>query len=580
MKFFALACDFDGTLAERGAIASETAEMLERFAGSGRKLILVTGRELEDLKRVCPQLNFFSWVVAENGALIYCPRTKEERLLAKAPPEEFFHALQDKGVEPLTRGRVIVATLRPHDRLVLETISRLGLELQVIFNKESVMVLPSGVNKQSGLGVVLDELKLSAHNVIAVGDGENDHALLTGCEAAVAVANAVPMLKQTADVVTEEQNGAGVRQLVGWIMKDDFAQFDPRLSRHDLLVGRRRDRQPVFIPSGRVNLLVAGTTGAGKSTFANSFLERLVEKDYQFCVIDPEGDYQELEDAVPFGDSTHPPQLDAVLRLLRDPRQNASINLNGLPFKDRPEEFMKILVALQELRTEVGRPHWIIVDEAHHVLPSSWEAKSFALPADLQQTVFVTLEPNLLARPALEKIALLLVAGKQPEQTIQLFCETVGVASPNMLSEKLEHGEMLVWNRKGSAPPFSITVLEPRMQGRRHSRKYAEGELEPERSFYFEGPGKKLHLRAQNLILFLQIGDGVDDDTWMYHFRRGDYSRWFAEKIKNDELAARTKELEQEKDISPSTGKRQLRALVEGFYTLPEPARRVADIAP
>jgi hypothetical protein len=50
-----------------------------------------------------------------------------------------------------------------------------------------------------------------------------------------------------------------------------------------------------------------------------------------------------------------------------------------------------------------------------------------------------------------------------------------------------------------------------------------------DKSFYFRGPAGNLNLRAQNLVLFNQMAEGVDDETWLYHLRRGDHSRWFRE---------------------------------------------------
>src|SRR5262245_21514528 len=147
MRFTALACDYDGTVAADGTMADDTAEALSRVVQSGRKLLLVTGRELPDLLHVCPRLNLFHWVVAENGGLLYQPAMGSEEPLAPPPSAEFVATLKRREVEPCTTGRVIVSTRQPHEKVVLETIRDLGLELKVIFNKGAVMVLPSGTNK-------------------------------------------------------------------------------------------------------------------------------------------------------------------------------------------------------------------------------------------------------------------------------------------------------------------------------------------------------------------------------------------------------------------------------------------------
>jgi hydroxymethylpyrimidine pyrophosphatase-like HAD family hydrolase len=222
MRYLALACDYDGTLAHHGRVDQPTLAALERLLASGRKLILVTGRELEDLQRTFSRLELFEWVVAENGALLYRPAGREVILLAEPPPPRFTEALRRRGVAPVSVGRVIVATWHPHETAVLEAIRDLGLGLQVIFNKGAVMVLPSGVNKATGLAAALEHMGLSAHNVVGVGDAENDHAFLAMCACSAAVANALPAVKETADFVTRGDHGAGVAELIGELLHNDL----------------------------------------------------------------------------------------------------------------------------------------------------------------------------------------------------------------------------------------------------------------------------------------------------------------------------------------------------------------------
>src|SRR5262245_62262028 len=80
------ATDYDGTIAERNTVPEATARALERVRGTGRKLLLVTGRMLSDLQRVCPEADrMFDAIVAENGALAYFPERREMRRLGDAP---------------------------------------------------------------------------------------------------------------------------------------------------------------------------------------------------------------------------------------------------------------------------------------------------------------------------------------------------------------------------------------------------------------------------------------------------------------------------------------------------------------
>jgi hydroxymethylpyrimidine pyrophosphatase-like HAD family hydrolase len=223
MRYLILACDYDGTVAKHGRIEPETVEALEQCLNSDRRLVLVTGRELPDLLEICPAISLFEWVVAENGGLLYRPTTREERPLGAAPPEEFVRALRDRGVTPCSVGRVIVSTWEPHEETVLATIRDLRLELQVIFNKGAVMVLPTGINKATGLAAALAQIGLAPDKTVAVGDAENDHALLANCGLGVAVANATESLKKEADLVLSNANGSGVRELIARLLKDDLA---------------------------------------------------------------------------------------------------------------------------------------------------------------------------------------------------------------------------------------------------------------------------------------------------------------------------------------------------------------------
>lgn len=222
MQYLALATDYDGTIAHHGHVDEETLQSCQRLRASGRKLILVTGRELPELQKTFPEYRICDLIVAENGALLYCPQSDAEEKLAEPPPPEFAAEIQARGLTPCSFGRVIVATWHPHEGPVLEIIRQLGLEYQIIFNKGAVMVLPSGVNKATGLAHALARLGLTAEQVVGVGDAENDHAFLDACAVAVAVENALPALKQHCDLVTSGDHGRGVQELIDRLCVDDL----------------------------------------------------------------------------------------------------------------------------------------------------------------------------------------------------------------------------------------------------------------------------------------------------------------------------------------------------------------------
>ncbi len=569
MRYLALAADYDGTLATDGRVDAETIARLEQLLASGRKVILVTGRELGELLEIFPQIPLCERVVAENGAVLYRPETHEHKILGLPPPESFVEALRARHVSPLSVGRSIVATIHPHETTVLEVIRDLGLELQVIFNRGSVMVLPAGVNKATGLMAALLELGVSPHNVVGVGDGENDHALLNLCECGAAVANAVPMLKETADVVTKKDHGAGVVELIQELVSHDLSPYEDWLTRHRILLGTRDGGQEVRIKPYGNSILLAGSSGSGKSTLASGILERLAEQGYQFCIIDPEGDYESFEGAVALGTSERAPTVAEILQLLEKPDVNSVVNLIGLPLHDRPAFFVGLLPRLQELRVKTGRPHWIVVDETHHLLPAGWDPAPLTLSHKWSSMIFITVHPDQVAHAVLRDIDVVIALGDEPSETWRLFGQGSGKPLPSLPKTTLAPGEALVWDPTVDENPFTLHIAPSKLERRRHQRKYTEGELPQERSFYFRGPEGTLHLRAQNLMLFMQIGDGVDDATWVHHLKRGDYSRWFRDGIKDEGLADEVRQIERQPNLTPAESRRLIKTAIEKQYTAP-----------
>jgi hydroxymethylpyrimidine pyrophosphatase-like HAD family hydrolase len=572
MRYVALATDYDGTLAMHGRVDEATLAALDRAAAAGRRLVLVTGRELDDLARVFDRMDRFDYVVAENGGLLYRPSTNARRPLGPPPPAAFVAELRRRGVAPLLTGEVVVATWEPQETTVLEVIRDLGLELKVIFNKGAVMVLPPNVNKATGLRAALAELSLSEHNVVAVGDAENDHALLELAELSVAVANAVPMLREAADLTTKHDHGAGVVELVDALIEDDLAAVELRRSERWLVLGAARDGAEMRIPTAGVSVLVAGSSGSGKSTLTTSLLEQLIASAYQCCVLDPEGDYADLTGAIVLGGAERAPEIAEVLTALERPEASIVVNLLGLPLDDRPRFCAAILARLQELRARTGRPHWILLDEAHHLLPADWQPAELVLGDALSSIVCVTVHPASIAPAVLRRMDVVATTGDGAEESLQAFAQAAGLDSMPRADGAREKGEALAWMR-GGASPLVVRPRAPTGERRRHQRKYAYGELGPDRSFWFRGPQARLNLRAQNLTVFLQIADGVDDETWLHHLGRGDYSRWIRESVKDADLAATIAGIEQGASALDATESRgRVRAAIEERYTLPAEA--------
>ena len=239
MRYRVLAADYDGTLAHDGKVDDATVAALRRFRDSGRKLVMVTGRVMPELRATFGHVELFERIVAENGALVHDPATLEEKILTPPPKPEFVETLKKQGVSPIETGRVIVATWEPHEKTVLKTIRDMGLELQIIFNKGAVMILPTGVNKATGLKAALKILGETPETCVAVGDAENDHAMLALAGVGVAVSNTAPAVKERADLVTKGDHVPGVAELIDRILADDLADVTPKSAR------RRRERAAV-----------------------------------------------------------------------------------------------------------------------------------------------------------------------------------------------------------------------------------------------------------------------------------------------------------------------------------------------
>ncbi|MDX8482462.1 HAD family hydrolase [Mesorhizobium sp. VK24D] len=567
MYFMALATDYDGTLAHNGLVSASTLAALEKLKRSGRKLILVTGRELPDLKEAFREIGMFDKVVAENGALIYTPASEEERTLSPSPSADLVDRLKKRGVKPLSVGRSIVATWEPHQATVLDVIKKLGLELEIVFNKGAVMILPSGTNKATGLAAALADLRLSPTNVVAVGDAENDHAFLRAAGLSAAVANALPAVKETADLVTKGARGKGVEELIQKLIKLDHLIVGKRS--RGVLLGTARDKNVYLSPVETV--LIAGSSGIGKSTLATALTERLVEKELQFCIFDPEGDYDGLRGAVPLGNVSSAPGKDQLLELVD--KQGTNVVVNGLALKvdERPDFFAELLPGLGSVRYRTARPHWLIIDEAHHLLPKKREDTRAVLSLELPGTVLITVHPEAISTGVLRLVTAVIALGPKAKDVIKTFCKETDLKVPKDIPTP-EGNRVLLWRPRDDKKPFTVKPVEPNQSLKRHSRKYAEGELDEAGSFYFTGPKKAMKLRAHNLIIFARMAEGVDDKTWEYHLRAGDYSKWFRQQIRDKDLARETAEAEKDKRLSPEESRKRVLEAVRRRYTAPATA--------
>ena len=242
MRYVALAAGFDGTLARDGRYDERCIEALRALAATGRKLILVTGRELRELLEIFPEARLFDYVVAENGAVMHRSATRESEILAQAPPELLLQELRRRHVTPLSVGSSIVTTVKANEAEVSAALRKLQLDFQLVTNPGALMMLPAGVNKASGVWAALRELGVSRHNLVAIGNGENDLALFEFAGHAVAVQNADTLVKRVANRTTQGSYCEGFLELARDLVATDLADAMPR---HKVIVGVRENGSPV-----------------------------------------------------------------------------------------------------------------------------------------------------------------------------------------------------------------------------------------------------------------------------------------------------------------------------------------------
>ncbi len=377
------------------------------------------------------------------------------------------------------------------------------------------------------------------------------------------------MLKERADWVTEGASSEGVAQLIERMLATDLRELEPKLSRHDIALGTTLEGKKVTVHAYGPRLLLCGTSGSGKSTLASGFLERLHEHGYQYCLVDPEGDFASAAGALVVGDEQKAPTMDEVISVLKSGESSVVANLLGMPLAQRPLLLGPLFARFQELRSRFGRPHWIIMDEAHHMIPEGDVTLPDPVTNPPTGVLLITVHPERVATAVLTKIDTLIVVGKSPAEAVEGFAQRAGIDLRLGNTSPLAPGEALIWSRQRPERVERFRVLLPKAERQRHQRKYASGDLGRDKSFYFRGKDGALNLRAHNLTLFLQMADGVDDATWLHHLAQHDYSAWLRDAIKNEALAAEVASIEDDPSLDASESRWRVRAAIERIYTLP-----------
>jgi len=549
MKFEVLALDYDGTIARDGVLDPDVKAAIGEARARGIVVVIVTGRVLSDLRRVAGDLGFVDAVVAENGAVLAFPNG-QTRLIGHPPPQVFLDELRLRGIQ-FDAGQCVIEADAGLATRVLAAIRELELPLVLLFNRSRLMILPQAISKGTGLRDAMNVLRLSVHNAIAIGDAENDHDLLAGCEIAVAVSWGSAALQAEADEIVHGDGPRAVAAYIRQVSKEARLPLD-RIGRHRITLGTAEDGRPASGAVNGRNILVVGESQSGKSWLTGLSCEQMILQGYCVCVIDPEGDYGGLE-ALPgvlaMGGDGPPPDMPDVARALRHFDLSVVIDLSREPYEEKVSYLKALLPMLASLRRNTGLPHRIVIDEAHYFLCEP-NVKQL-LDLELGAYTLVTYRPSDL-HPDLRKGVEVIVAKRltrpQEVQTLltMLKIRNVEPEWTTLLGKLPTNEAALLPGAEEAEGKLRRFTLLPRLTPHvRHRTKYFDVQLAGGQEFVFTDNGKTIGPPARSLKEFVSLLASTPATSIEGHARRGDFSRWIANVFHDHRLASDVRKIEQ-----------------------------------
>ncbi|MDH4251235.1 MAG: HAD hydrolase family protein [Nitrospira sp.] len=541
-----LAFDFDGTLAVNGDVPPEVETALEQCRASGHVLFLVTGRRYEtvSLGRLA---ELFSGIVWENGAVLSHTASGETYLPFGQLDPRLLKAIEEAGI-PFERGLAIAATWTPHDQALWHILSSQGSSTSLEYNKSAVMVLPPGATKGSGLERLLALCGLSPRNLAAFGDAENDLSMMTLAEVAVAVADAVPAVIETADVIATAPGPEGVLEILKqYPLGGKFLDI-PLKRERPILLGQTESGTAIHVPAARLaglNLGVFGNSATGKSWMVGLLAEGLHHEDYQVLLIDPEGDFRGLRVLPRFasisGDRATLPSPSAVVSLIEEGGVSLVLDLSQYPVTLRSHYVAELMRALRPVRERKFRPHWIVLDEAQEFLFEGSEVTSLLRPVlEVGGWAFVSYRPDRLSGSVLESLNHLLltrITDNMIGDCLRTHCSTCNLKGASL--NQIPMGSALLCGGE-------VVRMRPairRVPHVRHLYKYLDVPLPPGKRFVFRTEKGHLGLEAASLYELSHVIPTLPLESLEYHDRREDFVKWAESTLGDAGLASRLRKV-------------------------------------
>ena len=266
------------------------------------------------------------------------------------------------------------------------------------------------------------------------------------------------MLQEKADFVTAAANGQGAAELIAEIIDSDLRDRDTTLTRHHLLLGAAADGRQIRVSPFASNILVAGSSDDERRNLTSTFIETLGKQRYQFCLLDPRGAFQGTSDAIVLGRHKRAPAVDEIIRLLKDPVENAIVNLSGVSLRQRTSFVQELFARLQQLRARSGHPHWIVVDEAQDVLSRSWQPAPLDIPQHFDGMMCTTGNPAAVARSIWPRVNIVLAIDASGAAAFSHLAALSQNGKFDFPTTRTNSGEAIIWLRDAGAP-FRIKLV-------------------------------------------------------------------------------------------------------------------------